>query len=483
MIATNPPFFPSRRLALTTSALALAAALAGCAIGPAYERPVVALPGAWKEAPAAAGWLQARPADALDRGEWWQLFGDAGLSDLAARLQVSNQNVAAAVANYAQATALVRQQRAALFPTVSLSGSAGRSGKRGPATDSAIGTADVALGVDWAPDVWGRLREAVGSAQAQAQASEADLASARLSSLGALASNYFSLREADAELALLAVTLEGYERSLAIARNRYEAGVTAQSDVLQAQTLLVNTRADRVALERSRATLEHAIAVLVGATPADFALPVVTAWVPVVPLVPLDVPSTLLQRRPDIAASERAVAVANAQIGIQRSAYFPSLGLSASVGRSSSRIVDLFSVSNTLWSLGLSTAQVLFDAGGIEARVDAAKAGRDGAVARYRQTVLAAFQNVEDQLTATASLAQQEALRREASTAADKTEQQFLNRYRAGQISYTDVVNAQAAALSARRTVLQLQVSRQVAAVGLILGLGGGWQAGGTVPL
>ncbi len=478
MNASTSYFFPSGRLACKVTALATAAALAGCAIGPAYQRPVVVAPTAWKEAVAAAGWLQAAPADALDRGEWWQLFGDAGLNALATRVQVSNQNIAAAIASYAQATALVREQRAALFPTVSLSGSARRSGQSGSGANSATGAAAATLGVDWAPDVWGRLRETVGSAQAQAQASEADLASARLSSLGELAINYFSLREADAELALLTDTIDGYQRALSITRNRYEAGIAAQSDVLQAQTLLVNTRADRVALERSRATLEHAIAVLVGAAPADFALPVAVAWTPTVPAIPLGVPSTLLQRRPDVAAYERAVAAANAQIGIERSAYFPSFGLSASLGRSSSRVADLFSASNTLWSLGLSAAQVVFDAGAIGARVDAARAGRDVAVARYRQTVLIAFQSVEDQLTATASLAQQEALRREASAAADKTEQQLLNRYRAGQVSYTEVVTAQASALSARRTVLQLQVNRQVAAIGLIQGLGGGWTAG-----
>ncbi|MGJ7497141.1 efflux transporter outer membrane subunit [Variovorax sp. RT4R15] len=459
----------------TTTALALAALLAGCAVGPTYERPAIASPSAWKEAPAAEGWLPAAPADALDRGEWWQLFNDAGLNELAARVQVSNQNIAAAVANYAQATALVREQRAGLFPTVGLSGSVGRSGDRTAGTSN--GSSSVALGVDWAPDVWGRLRAAVGSAQASAQASAADLAAARLSAHGELATNYFSLREADAELALLADTIEGYERSYTITRNRYDAGIAAQSDVLQAQTLLVNTRAERVALERTRATLEHAIAVLVGAAPADFKLAPLAAWTPAVPAVPLGVPSTLLQRRPDIAAAERAVAVANAQIGIERSAYFPSLNLSGSLSRSASRVQDLFSASNTLWSLGLSAAQVLFDAGAIGARVDSAKAGHEAAVARYRQTVLTAFQGVEDQLTATASLAQQEALRREASVAADKTEQQLLNRYRAGQVSYTEVVTAQASALNARRTVLQLVVNRQVAAVGLIQGLGGGWDA------
>ena len=459
----------------TAVTLALAAVLAGCAVGPVYERPLAAVPVAWKEAPAAEGWLPAAPADLLDRGPWWQLFGDAGLNELAERVQVSNQNIAVAVANYAQARALVREQRSTLFPTLGLSGSASRSGNRDGDRSTAGGSADVSLGASWTPDVWGRLRTAVGSAEAQAQASAADLAAARLSAQGLLASNYFSLRETDAELALVGETLAGYERSLTITQNRYQAGIAAQSDVSQAQTLLANTRADRVALQRSRANLEHAIAVLVGVPPSDFGIPVLAAWTPVVPSVPLGVPSTLLQRRPDIAAAERSVAVANAQIGIQRSAYYPSLSLSASLGRSSTSVSDLFSASNMLWSLGLSATQVIFDAGAIGARVDAAKAAYDASVASYRQTVLTAFQSIEDQLTATASLAQQEVLRREASAAADRTEQQILNRYRAGQVSYTDVVTAQATALNARRTVLQLVASRQNAAVGLIQGLGGGW--------
>lgn len=462
----------------THLALAFAALLAGCAVGPRYEQPTTSLPATWKEAAAAEGWLPAAPADALDRGEWWKLFGDPALDELAARVQVSNQNIAAAVANYAQAQALVREQRAALFPAVTADGSARRSGARNTAPSS---TASASLQADWAPDVWGRLRQAVSGAQASAQASEADLASARLSAVGELATNYFSLREADAELQLLAVTLQGYERSLEIARNRYNAGIAAQTDVLQAQTLYVNTQAERVALQRTRDTLEHAIAVLVGAAPAEFVLRPAD-WTPVVPGIPAGVPSTLLQRRPDIAAAERAVAAANAQIGIARSAYFPSLTLNAALSSSASRVGDLFNASNMLWSLGLSVTQTVFDAGAIGARVDAAKASHEAAVAGYRQTVLTAFQNVEDQLTAGASLAQQEGLRREASAAADLTEQQFLNRYRQGQVSYTDVVTAQVSALNARRTLLQLQVNRQSAAVALIQALGGGWQAGWTAP-
>jgi NodT family efflux transporter outer membrane factor (OMF) lipoprotein len=464
---------PLARSALAFS-LALSALLAGCASLSSEPPPVVEAPAAWKEAPAASGWMPAAPADALDRGPWWLRFGDAGLDDLAARLRQANQDIAVALANYQQARALVRVQRAGLFPDLSLSAAASRSGTRG--AGDARGAANATLDVGWAPDVWGRIARAVGSAQAQAEGSRADLAAAELSALGELASNYFQLREADAELALLAATLEGYERSLAIARNRYEAGIAAQSDVLQAQTLLVNTRAERVSVQRSRDVLEHAIAVLVGAAPSSFSLPVESAWRPNVPGVPAGVPSTLLQRRPDIASAERAVVVANAQIGIQRSAYFPTLGLSASLGQSSSRVSDLLSASNMLWALGLSATQVIFDAGAIGARVDAARAAHDAAVASYRRTVLGAFQGVEDQLTATASLAQQEALRREASAAADRTEQQILNRYRAGQVSFTEVVTAQASALNARRTVLQVLVSRQVAAVGLIQALGGGWE-------
>ncbi|MET3493149.1 efflux transporter outer membrane subunit [Variovorax boronicumulans] len=469
-------FASSRRFALTS--LALAALLAGCAVGPAYQVPTSAAPAGWKEQPIADGWLPAAPADALDRGEWWKLFADPVLDDLAGRVQVSNQNIAAAVANYTQAQALVRGERAALFPSVSLSGSGRRSGNVGNSADSASPTNafSATLGASWTPDVWGRLREAVSSAQANAQASEADLASARLSAIGDLATNYFSLRETDAEIVLLEETLQGYQRAFEITSNRYAAGIVPQTDVLQAQTQLVNTKADLVGLQRTRATLEHAIAMLVGVAPADFSLPA-ARWTPTVPGVPTGVPSTLLQRRPDIAAAERSVSSANSQIGIARAAYFPSIPLTASVGSNASRVKDLFSASTTLWSLGFSVAQVVFDAGAIAANVDAAKAGHESAVARYRQTVLTAFQAVEDQLTTGAALAQQEGLRREATLAADKTEQQLLNRYRAGQVSYTDVVTAQAAALNARRTLVQLQVNRQISAIALIQAMGGGWQA------
>lgn len=463
------------RFRSTPALLAVAALLSACAVGPDYRRPEVSSPAAFKEAPQAeAGWFPAAPADALDRGPWWQLFGDADLNALVAQVEVSNQNVAAAVAAYAQARALVREQRASLFPSVTLDGSARRSG--GGASNGVANSVQLGVGASWEPDLWGRLGRSVESAQASAQASDADLAAARLSAQGELATNYFSLRDADTEIALVRSTVDGYARALAITQNRYDAGIAPRTDVLQAQTQLANARADLASLVNQRAQLEHAIAVLVGKAPAEFTLPAAT-WNMAVPAVPLVVPSELLQRRPDIAAAERAVAAANAQIGIQRSAYFPSLTLSGSFGNSGSRVADLFGASTTLWSLGLSVAQTIFDAGATRARVEAAEASRDAAVARYRQTVLTAFQAVEDQLSLTRALAEQAGLRRAASEAADLTEQQLLNRYKAGQVSYTEVVAAQASALSARRTLSQLAANRQAAAIALIQALGGGWHA------
>ena len=452
-----------------------AAALSACAVGPDYQRPSTATPAAFKEAPLPqAGWLPAAPADTLDRGPWWQLFGDADLNALAQQVEVSNQNVAAAVAAYAQSRALVREQRASLFPSITIDGSAKRSG--GGASNGASNSLQLGVGASWALDIWGRLGRGVESAQANAQASDAELAAARLSAQGELATNYFSLRDADTELALVRSTVEGFERSLTITQNRYDAGIAPRTDVLQAQTQLANTRADLATLTSQRAVLEHAIAVLIGKAPAEFSLPV-APWNMTVPTVPLFVPSELLQRRPDIAAAERAVAAANAQIGIQRSAYFPSLSLSGSVGNSGSRVADLFGASTSLWSLGLSVAQTLFDAGATRARVEGAEASRDAAIARYRQTVLTAFQAVEDQLSSTRSLAEQASLRRAASEAADLTEQQLINRYKAGQVSFTEVVTAQASALSARRSLSQLAANRQASAIALIQALGGGWHA------
>ncbi|MDO8048848.1 efflux transporter outer membrane subunit [Janthinobacterium sp. SUN211] len=459
---------PARHLLALGAATAFLL-LAGCAVSPTYETPTAAAPQTFKEA---AGWQPAVPADTLERGPWWTLFGDAQLNQLAEGIDISNQNVAAAIASYEQARALVREQRASLFPTVNLTGSGARSG--GGGEQQTNNNFKAAIGASWEPDVWGKLRAGVTGADASASASAADLAAARLSAQGELATNYFSLRQSDAQIALLNATIDGYKRVLDITSNRFNSGIAAKSDLLQAQTQLANAQIDLSSQTRSRAQLEHAIAILLGRAPSDFSL-AVAPWTLTVPEVPLGVPSTLLQRRPDIAAAERRVAVANEQIGIARSAYYPSLNLTGSYGSGASKVGDLFNASSSLWSLGVSAAQTLFNAGATTASVDAAKAGHEAAVARYRQTVLSAFGAVEDQLSATRALAEQLALRQQASSAADQVEQQMLNRYNAGQVGYTDVVTAQVTALSARRSLVQAQADRQTTAVALIQSLGGGW--------
>jgi NodT family efflux transporter outer membrane factor (OMF) lipoprotein len=316
----------------------------------------------------------------------------------------------------------------------------------------------------------------VAGARAGEQASAADLQAARLSAQGELATDYFNLRQADAARALQAATIAGYERSLRIAQNRYSAGIAARTDVLQAQTQLANAQADMLTLERQRANLEHAIAVLVGQSPSTFSLAARPTWAGIVPEVPFDVPSTLLQRRPDIASAERSVAQANEQIGIAQAAYYPSLSLSGNAGLGAAAIGDLFSASALVWSVGASVAQSIFNAGATRARVESARASMEEAAARYRQTVLTAFQDVEDQLIASRVLQQQLVFRQQAEEAANLVEQQMLNRYQAGQVAYTDVITAQVTASNARRAVAQALSDRQVAAVALIQSLGGGWR-------
>jgi len=462
------------------AATSIAGWLAACTtLVPPYQRPDVAMQAvSFKEAPSVPGWSAAKPADGQARGPWWLPFGDSMLNELLPQVEVSNQNVAAAVARYAAARALVAGQQAQLYPSVQLTGSATRSGGGGAAgAITGRGTQLRAeLGASWEPDLWGRLGAGVTQAQANAQASEADLAAAKLSAQAALATAYFNLREADAELDLLRDTVSAFVRSLQITNNRYAAGQAARTDVLQAQTQLANTRAEVAALATQRQQFEHAIAVLLGKAPADLSL-APAPWTTTVPDVPPTLPSELLQRRPDIASAERAVASANAAIGIARAAYYPSFTLSASGGAAATRIGDLFNASNTIWSLGLSVAQILFDGGALDAALQNAEASRDVTIAAYRQTALSAFQSVEDLLAQRRGLSEQLAQRQQASAAADLTEQQVLNRYRAGQVSYTDVVTAQTSALTARRSVVQLQVGLQANAIALVQALGGGWTA------
>jgi NodT family efflux transporter outer membrane factor (OMF) lipoprotein len=456
--------------------MALLASLGACSLAPVYQEPPLPLPAAFKEA---GDWVPATPADDTPRGAWWTVFNDPLLNELASSVQVSNQNVAAASAAYAQARALVAGQRASLFPIVSLDAGADRGGASASSANSSgtrvRNTYQASLGASWEPDLWGRLRGGVESATASAAASQADLASATLSAQGELVANYLSLREADVQSELLGGTIVGYQRVRQITQNRYDAGIAPKTDLLQAETQLATAQAEQVGLQRQRAQLEHAIAVLAGKTPAEFSLSP-AALSPTVPEIPLVLPATLLQRRPDIAGAERRVAAANAQIGVARAGYFPSIGLTASYGYGASRVSDLFSASASAWSLGLSLAQRVFDAGAVDAQVASARAAQERSAAQYRQTVLTAFQDVEDQLAATRVLALQEKYRRTASTSADQVEQQVLNRYRAGQVSYTEVVTAQAIALQARRTLAQLQSDRQVVAVALMQALGGGWQ-------
>jgi NodT family efflux transporter outer membrane factor (OMF) lipoprotein len=459
---------PLRLLSLAASALVLA----GCAnLEPKYEVPAVDTPVAFKEGEGA--WVHAAPADALERGPWWELFEDPVLNGLATQVEVSNQNVAAALAAYEQARAVTREQRAALFPQVSLDAGSNRTG--GP-DRSTTRSYRVSMGASWEPDVFGRLRLGVQGARAGEQVAEADLAAARLAAQGELAANYFAVRQADIAYALQAATVAGYQRSVQITRNRYEAGIVARTDVLQAESQLANSQADLLGVERQRQTFEHAVAVLVGKAPAHFAIQLDPKWNVQIPAVPPVVPSTLLQRRPDIAAAERLVEQANTRIGVARAGYYPSFNLTGSLGSSAANIGDLFNASGLVWALGASVAQLVFDAGATTARVDQSRAALDESAARYRQTVLTAFQDVEDQLVALRVLQAQQSLRQEASRAADLAEQQVLNRYQAGQVNFTEVITAQQNAAAARRALVQAQIDRQVSAVALVQSLGGGWR-------
>lgn len=453
--------------------LAAALLLSACAaprVGPDYERPAVPLPAGFKEA---EGWAPAQPADAIERDRWWALFNDPLLDQLAPRVVVSNQNVAAAVAAYAQARALVGQQRALLLPAVNLSGSANRTNIGNVVTPTQRVRVDI--GASWEADLWGRLGRAVAGSEASAQASAGDLATATLSAQGELATNYLLLRLADAQRKLLASAIDDYQRVVTITENRYKAGVAPRTDLLQAQTQLANARSEYAGLASQRAQLEHAIAVLLGEPPSNFSIAVLDDWQAAVPKVPLALPSELLQRRPDIASAERRVAAANEQIGIARAAYYPSLTLSGSAGGFASNAAALLANPTSIWSLGVALAQPVFNAGLTRSRVEAAQAAYEQTVANYRQAVLAAFQGVEDQLVAARVLAEQEQFLADAANAAVLAQTQVLNRYRAGQVSFLEVVVAQTTALNARRALLQMQSNRRVASVALIQALGGGW--------
>ncbi len=471
---------PARHLrSRLTLVLAATTGLAGCAVGPNYHRPPVTTPAQFKEA---EGWTPAAPADAADRGDWWTIFNDPQLDALEQKVAVSNQTLAADEAAYRQARALVAEDRASLFPTLDLTGAASGSqshisANTGLTTKTAVTSHSyqATIGATWAPDLWGKIRRTIEGAKASAQASAADLANAKLSLQSELATDYFQLRLADGEKALLTTTLQGYAKSLQITQNKYNAGVSAKSDVLQAQTTLDNAKASLIDLDVQRTANEHAIAVLTGAAPADLTIAPIAGWAPRVPETPTLVPSVVLQRRPDIAAVEQLAANANAQIGVQVAGYYPDITLTPSYGFASSALSTLFKSSSSLWSAGANATQLVFDAGATHARVSGAKAAYDQAVASYRQTVLTAFQQVEDALAADRVYQNEIIPRAAASQEADQAEQILVNQYRAGQVDYTSVVTAEATALSARQTLLTLQVQRMTNEISLIEALGGGW--------
>lgn len=464
----------------------IAGVLGGCAVGPNYKRPAVSAPAAYKEA---EGWKPAEPSDAVARPDWWKAFGDPVLDGLEAQVAVSNQTLAQAEAAYRQAKALLDQQRASLFPTVTLNGEAQRYqeglGELGAPTSEAavlssltkpVNTYTASLGLSWDVDLWGKIRRSIEAAHATAQASAGDLANATLSAQTLVAADYFQLREADEEKRLLDQTVKAYADNVRLAQDRLKAGVSPRTDVLSAESQLETAQASADDLVRTRAQLEHAIAVLVGKAPADFAI-APAAWNPETLPMPASLPSSLLERRPDIAAAERRVKAANAEIGVNVAGYFPDVSVSGQYGFTSEILNQLFNAANRNWSLGASAAETVFDAGATMAKVRGARAGRDAAVANYRQTVLAAFQQVEDNIVALRVLDTEYGHDQRASAEADEAERLANMQYQAGTTDYTTVVVAQNTALAARRAAVQAARDRQVALVDLISALGGGWSA------
>jgi len=457
-----------------------AVALFGCTAGPDYVRPPVATPAAYKEA---QGWKQASPQDEKPRGNWWEVFNDAQLNALVTQVAISNQTIKGAEAAVRAAQAIVDEARAAFFPVVTANASMTRSGGRPSVSGGSVNSTggaggrdsyNVSLEASWEIDLWGKVRRAVESSEESAQASQAQLQAATLSAQATLAEDYFMLRAQDAQIRLLNETVAAYEKSLQLTRNQYAVGVAGRSDVVQAETQLKSTQAQAIDAMVLRAQLEHAIAVLIGKPPAEFSIavePVPTEF----PVIPVDLPSELLERRPDIAAAERQTAAANAQIGVAESAFFPALTLSANGGYQSTMLSQLFTMPSRYWSLGPELAEVIFDAGLRSAQTAQAIATYDQNVATYRQTVLAAFQDVEDNLAALRILEQEAAVQDEAVKAARESVTITLNQYRAGTVNYLAVVVVQATALTNERTALTILGQRLTDSVALIKALGGGW--------
>ncbi len=471
-----------RRLLWVGAGIAL---MTACAVGPDYKRPAIDAAPSFKEQ---ENWKPTEPNDAIDRGPWWNIYHDEALDQLEAKIEISNQNVKAALAAYDQAQALVRQAQAGFWPTVGASATglrvASRSGGLSGVTTNGITTVgqtasttttySVGATANWTLDVWGQIRRTVESDRASAQASAAALAAAELSAQATLATDYFELRAQDQLQKLLDDTVVDEQLSLKITESRYRYGVAAKADVVSAQAQLLSSEAQQINAKIQRAILEHAIAVLVGLQPAEFSLSV-QAMRADVPTVPAGVPSTLLERRPDVAEAERKMAAANAQIGVATAAYFPSLTLSGSDQYTNNTLSKIISLPNRAWSFGPTLAETLFDAGLRRAQVAQARASYDANVASYRQTVLSGFEQVEDQIATLRILEQQAVVEEEAVKAAKEAETLTLNQYKAGTVPYSSVISAQTTRFSAEETALTVLSSRLQASVALIEALGGGW--------
>ncbi|MDP2746711.1 efflux transporter outer membrane subunit [Pseudomonas sp.] len=462
--------------------LTLSLLLGGCAIGPDYQRPQLQTPAQFKQI---EGWTQAKPGDVLERGSWWQLYGDAELNALVERLNISNQNLAASEAQYRQARALVRGARAAFYPSLSSSSGASRSGQGTGSQSTSSGTSsnnsgvstsyDLSLNAAWELDIWGKLRRSLESSRAGFEASAADLAALKLSLQAELVQNYLQLRVLDDQQRLLDATVAAYARSLKLTENQYNAGIVPKSDVSQALTQLKSTQAQAIDLKWQRAQLEHAIAVLIGVPPSELSI-VVREQLPALPEIPVALPSQLLERRPDVAAAERRVIAANAEIGVAEAAWYPDLTISASGGYRGSSFADWIDLPNRFWSLGPQLALTLFDGGARSAELERSEAAYDQTVAQYRQAVLDSFREVEDYLVQLRVLQQEAVIQQEALDAARESLRLIENQYRAGTVDFNSVVNVQATALNNERSNLSLLGSRLTASVQLIAALGGGWQ-------
>ena len=454
--------------------------LCACAAGPDYKRPQTPPEAQFRETPEA--WKKAQPRDEIARGKWWEMFGDAQLSTLVEKVAVSNQTLAAAEAQYRQAMAAVRVARAALFPEIDATGSATRaqspSGAIGGTTAGrTITTHSAGLSVsNWELDLWGRVRRTVEASEASAQASAGDLASARLSIQSQLATDYFQLRVLDVQKRLLDETVGALKKSLELTNNRYNVGVAAKADVVAADAQLKSVLVQATDVGVQRAQLEHAIAVLAGAAPAELSIPPQPAYTAPVPVIPPGLPSDLLERRPDVAATERRMIAANAQVGAAQAAFFPAATLSATLGYRSQETSTWFTAPSRFWSLGPSVVLALFDAGLRRAQSDQAIAAYDATVANYRGTVLTAFQEVEDNLAALRILEEEAQAEDDAVRAARQSLDLTLNQYKAGTVSFLNVVQVTTALFNEERNAIGIQGRRLAAAVALVRAIGGGWQ-------